>query len=155
MAYKVFISYSTMDLPIVDAFRQLLSNADVEVFVAEYSVWPSQQLNQGIEAALRSCDLFVLLWSQNSRASEYVQHEVGVARGCNKTILPVMLQPGLTLPGFVSELKYLPAYQNPPQALAWIQAFVAKNAAQQQQAVVVLVLLALLALVLLMSNDRR
>lgn len=146
MAYKVFISYSTKDLHIAEWAKRSLSIAGVEVFLAEYSVLPSARLNLEIELALRNCDLFVLLWTRNSKASDYVPQEIGIARGCNRTILPIVLEPGLSVPGFVSDLKYIPAYQNPGQSLAWVQAFVAQNAAQQQQQIAALVILVLLGL---------
>jgi len=40
MAYKVFISYSTKDIPNVDALRAFLQFPDVECFVSEYAVMP-------------------------------------------------------------------------------------------------------------------
>jgi hypothetical protein len=152
MAYKVFISYSTKDLYMADLARNSLSIAGVEVFLAEYSVQPSARLNLEIELALRGCDLFVLLWSRNSKASDYVPQEIGMARACGKTILPMVMESGLAVPGFVSDLKYIPAYQNPAQSLAWVQAFVAQNAAQQQQQTSTLVILALLGLIVWAAN---
>jgi len=155
MAYSVFISYSTKDLHIANHVRAALSLPGVNVFVAEYSVVPSAPLNGLIEVALRSCDLFVLLWSRNSRASDYVPQEIGIARGCNRTILPVVLEDGLTVPGFISDLKYLAAYRDPAQSFAWLQQFVLQNAAQQQQKTAMLVLLSVLGVVALMSSDQK
>jgi len=64
MAYNVFISYSSKNLHVVDWARATLSQPGVtEVFAGEYSVLPSQVLNDQIIHAIRSCDLFVLLWS--------------------------------------------------------------------------------------------
>jgi hypothetical protein len=73
---------------------------------------PSQVLNQQIELAIRNCDLFILLWSQDARASDYVPQEIGIAKGCNKVILPVVMEEGVSVPGFISDLKYLPAHRN-------------------------------------------
>lgn len=155
MAYSVFISYSTKDLHIANHVRAALSLPGVNVFVAEYSVLPSVPLNGLIEVALRSCDLFVLLWSRNSKASDYVPQEIGIARGCNRTIVPVVLEDGLTVPGFISDLKYLAAYRDPAQSFAWLQQFVLQNAAQQQQKTAMLVLLSVLGVVALMSSDQK
>jgi hypothetical protein len=54
MAYDVFISYSTKNLHIVDwAVKTLHQQGHIHVFAAEYSVQPSQVLNQQIELAIR------------------------------------------------------------------------------------------------------
>jgi len=133
MAYKVFISYSTNDFPIVEHVRRLLTSPEVEVFIAEYSINPSEPLDGKILAALKACDLFVLLWSRNSRASEWVPQEIGVARGNDKTILPIVLEDGLNLPAFIRDLKYLPAYRNPSESFIWLQQNILTRAQKQQK----------------------
>lgn len=133
MAYKVFVSYSTNDFPIVEHFRRLLASPEVEVFIAEYSVSPSQPLDDNIVSAVKACDLFVLLWSRNSKASEWVPQEIGIARGNDKTILPIVLEDGLNLPAFIRGLKYLPAYRNPSESFIWLQQNVFARAQKQQQ----------------------
>lgn len=93
MALKVFISYSTKDIQTVDFVRSILAGAPVEVFVAEYSVAPGTPLSPAIVTAIKQCNLFILLWSHNSRTSEWVPQEIGIAKGRNKQIIPVVLQP--------------------------------------------------------------
>jgi hypothetical protein len=100
----------------------------IHVFAAEYSVRPSQVLNQQIELAIRNCDLFILLWSQDARASDYVPQEIGIAKGCNKVILPVVIEEGVPVPGFIRELKYLPAHKNWDGSFHWLTQFVRANA---------------------------
>ena len=133
MAYKVFISYSTNDFPIVEHVRRLLAGPELEVFIAEYSVEPGAVLDQAILSAIKTCDLFVLLWSRNSRGSEWVPQEIGAARGDGKTILPIVLEDGLSLPAFISDLKFLPAYRNPSESFIWLQQNVFQRAQKQQK----------------------
>ena len=129
MAYDVFMSYSTKNLHIVDwAVKTLHQQGHIHVFAAEYAVQPSQVLNQQIELAIRGCDLFVLLWSQDARASDYVPQEIGIAKGCNKVILPVVMEEGVPVPGFISDLKYLPAHRNWDGSFQWLTQFVRANA---------------------------
>jgi hypothetical protein len=129
MAYNVFISYSSKNLNIVDWARSTLSQpGHIEVFAAEYSIIPSQALNEEIEAAIRACDLFVLLWSHDARGSDYVPQEIGIAKGCNKTILPVVMEDGLPVPGFISNLKYLAAHRDWNGSFIWLNQFVRENA---------------------------
>jgi hypothetical protein len=112
MAYKVFISYSTNDIPNVDALRKLLQFPDVECFVSEYAVTPGAPLAPTIKNAIQTCDLFVVLWSKNALASEWVSQEIGIAHGGQKPILPFVLEKNLQLPGFIKELRYVAAFQD-------------------------------------------
>jgi hypothetical protein len=101
MAYKVFVSYSTKDIPNVDALRQFLQFPEVECFVSEYAVAPGAPIATITKGAILGCDLFVLLWSKNAMASEWVSQEIGIAHGNHKPILPFVLEQGLALPGFI------------------------------------------------------
>jgi hypothetical protein len=135
MAYNVFISYSSKNLHIVDWARATLAQPGAtEVFAAEYSVLPSQVLNDEIVRAIRACDLFVLLWSHDARASDYVPQEIGIALGCNKTILPVVMEDKVPVPGFITNLKYLPAHKNWEGSFRWLAQFVHENSAKLKNA---------------------
>lgn len=135
MAYNVFISYSTKNLHVVDWARATLTQPGVtEVFAAEYSVLPSQKLNDEIVRAIRACDLFVLLWTHDARSSDYVPQEIGIAIGCNKTILPVVMEDNVPIPGFITNLKYLPAHRNWDGSFEWLTEFVHDNAKKLKNA---------------------
>jgi hypothetical protein len=155
MAYHVFISYSSKNMNIVDWARSTLSQpGHVEVFAAEYSVIPSQLLNDEIEKAIRACDLFVLLWSYDARASDYVPQEIGIAKGCYKTILPVVMEDDVPVPGFISNLKYLAAHKDWNGSFIWLTQFVRENAVKLAQAKTLGALVAtILGGVLLFSQD--
>ena len=109
---NVFVSYSTQDLENVEILQKSLSGTGVNVFVSEHSVKPSDHLSEKISDAINNCDLFVLLWSQNAKASEWVSQEIGKAHSLDKRILPLILTKGLNLPGFISGLKYIPVHEN-------------------------------------------
>jgi TIR domain len=115
--FKIFISYSTQDLDQVEMLRQQMKGTAIDVFVAEHSVQPSENLSQRISNAIQECDLFVVLWSNNAQNSGWVSQEIGRAGALNKTILPLVLQEGINLPGFISNLKYLPIYKAPEETL--------------------------------------
>ncbi|TKB23482.1 toll/interleukin-1 receptor domain-containing protein [Desulfopila sp. IMCC35006] len=117
MHFNIFVSYSTLDLPHVELLEKQLKNTFINVFVAEHSVKPSEDLSKKIENAIRQSDLFVLLWSKNAKESEWVSQEIGKATAFNKTILPLVLDKGLKLPAFISELKYIPVYKDASAAL--------------------------------------
>lgn len=136
--FKVFVSYSTHDLKNVAELQQSLSGTGVEVFVAQHSVIPGEHLPASISAAISACDLFVLLWSDNAKGSEWVSQEIGRAHALKKRMLPLILTKGLSLPGFIKELKYLPVYENPSVAIEEarsivLEGFQAKLAVLEQQ----------------------
>jgi hypothetical protein len=132
MSYKVFISYSTKDFSSVEYVRGLIASPDVDIFIAEYSVVPGEPLNSKILEAIKSCDMFVLLWSKNSKESEWVPQEIGVASGTDKLIFPIILDEGLILPGFISNLKYFAAYKNPAESFLLLQEHVKNYSAKQK-----------------------
>ena len=107
MPYKVFISYSTKDLMKVNNIREQLKREGVEVFVAEYSIRPGEGLNRKIIEEIKNCDLFVFLCTKNSIKSEYVNQEIGIAKGNNKYIISIITQKGLKPPALINNLKYL------------------------------------------------
>lgn len=124
MNYSVFISYSTKDLSVVNYVKNLLENYSIQVYVAEYTAPPGVDLTNHIKNSITSCDLFILLWSSNSKNSEWVTPEIALASANNKTIIPVVLEPNLELPVFIKNLKYLEAYTNPQQAFEYLRRYV-------------------------------
>ena len=124
MSYKVFISYSTKDLTIVNHVKKTLSSDEIEVFVAEYSTQPGTDLSRDIQNAIFNCDLFLVIWSENSKTSEWVQQEIGIATAHDKYILPVVLNKSLKLPAFISNLKYLDSSMDIEKALKKIKKIV-------------------------------
>ncbi|MBD3647446.1 MAG: toll/interleukin-1 receptor domain-containing protein [Pseudomonadales bacterium] len=133
MSFKVFISYSTRDLERVNGVRDMLEHSTIEVYIAEYSLDPGQPISDSIVAAIRDCDLFLLVWSDNAATSEWVPQEIGIAKSAKKTILPVVLEKGLTLPGFIRDLKYLDAYTDPQSSLELLQELIFRDAEAKQQ----------------------
>lgn len=117
MPFRIFVSYSSKDLPHVEALQRQLHGSAVEVFVAEHSVKPSEDLAPRIANAIEECDFFVLLWSENAKASDWVSQEIGRASALKKPILPLVLSPNSALPGFIQGLKYLPVHTNSESAL--------------------------------------
>lgn len=132
--FKVFVSYSTFDLQNVAELQRALAGTGVQVFVVEHSVLPSQALAPTISRAIAACDLFVLIWSKNAKASEWVSQEIGQAHSLRKQILPLVLTEGMALPGFISGLKYVPVFKDPAKGIVsarnvMLRLFQAKQAA--------------------------
>lgn len=133
MAFRVFVSYSTRDLALATHVKQLLESSGATVFVAEYSLLAGANLTPDILQAIKDCDLFILLWSDNAKASEWVPQEIGAAKVLGKPVIPVLLHPGANAPGFLQGLKYLPLHSNPERALAWLHQHVASKVQEKAQ----------------------
>jgi hypothetical protein len=118
MDFKIFVSYSSHDLKQVYLLKQQLENTPLTVFVAEHSIMPGQELEPTISKAVDECDLFIVLWSKNAKDSDWVSQEIGHARALKKEILPLVLTEGMSLPGFINNLKYLPVYEETQKALS-------------------------------------
>lgn len=153
MSYTVFISYSSLDLPLVQEVRRILETAPIKVFVAEHSVQPGESLSSTIIEAIQACDLFLLLWNEHSKESAWVQSEVGIAKSEKKAILPVVLDQGVPLPGFVRGIKYLKATDDRASALGLLRRHVFGRARRKQQQDGLVWLSLGAALVFLLSSD--
>ncbi len=130
--FNVFVSYSTSDLQNVEELKNSLVGSGINVFVAEHSVLASETLSDKISTAIAACDLVILLWSSNAKASEWVSQEIGKAHSLHKTILPLVLEDGLHLPGFISGLKYLPVFKDRQTAMSQAHAFVMEQLQAKQ-----------------------
>lgn len=142
MAYKVFVSYSTKSIHIAQWALQSLSQPGMtEVFVAEYSLYPGAPLNELLLAEIRECDIFVLLWTGAARSSDWVPQEIGAARMANRLIVPVVLEPNLPVPAFISGVKHLRAYEDWEGAFVTLKNFIdaqAIEAAKRKQTGIIL-----------------
>lgn len=156
MAYNVFISYSSKNMKVVDWARTSLAQPGLtDVFAAEYSIKPGQVLNAEIIRAIRSCDLFVLLWGRDARASDYVSQEIGIAIGCNKTILPVVMEKRVPVPAFISNLKHLDAHKDWEGSFKQLKQIVDANAANLQNVKAIATIGAMIVAFIILSNSKK
>ena len=92
MAVKVFISYSSEDAkrvkPIKDALKY---HPGLEIFYADESFFPGDNIPSRIKSEIDKCDYLFLFHSKNSQKSQWVQNEVGIAIGKNKSVVPILL----------------------------------------------------------------
>jgi hypothetical protein len=129
MPYSVFVSYSSQDLPAVNLLQACLKGVvGLDLFVAENSLPPGASMSEQILHRIRMCDMFIVFWSQNAKESAWVSQEIGAARASGKLVIPVMLERGLSLPGFLAGLKYLKAFGTMKEALSWLRTHVATRA---------------------------
>ena len=86
--------------------RQELISRGLDVFLAEESTPPGADWSRLISAALRHAELLLLLDSPDSRASQFVQQEAGMALASGIPVIPVSLDGKIDqLPGWLSGIE--------------------------------------------------
>jgi len=117
MTLNIFLSYSNNDTQSAsDILQRFKRIPNVDVFLAKENV-VAGNLADGITSKIKACDIFIVLYSKNSHNSQYVQNEIGVAKGSDKVILILSLddtKPTAMLQG----ITYYPLYNSDVANLA-------------------------------------
>ncbi len=87
----VFISYSSKDFLYVRGIVQMLKELGVSYWKAPEMIPAGSNYAREIPAAIRDCDVFLLVVSQFSQKSIWVEKELDTAINHRKKILPIKL----------------------------------------------------------------
>ena len=68
------------------------------------------QLDEYLITKIKMSDQFIVLYSKNSQHSNYVQQEIGVAKGNNKIIIPILLDAESKPDAMLNGISYLSIY---------------------------------------------
>lgn len=90
--HDIFISYSTKDQAQAETVRDILEKNGIPCWMAPRDIPGGSNYTKEIPIAIRSCQVFVLILSQNSQSSHWVLKELDAAVNCGKVILPFMLE---------------------------------------------------------------
>lgn len=88
---KVFISYARADLNYAQALEQVLHADTVEVWRDQHSLYGGELWPKKIGEAIADCEVVLLLWSEHSAASHFVEFEWTTALALKKAIIPLLL----------------------------------------------------------------
>ncbi len=158
MAYTVFLSHSSRDASWVNWIRANAQQVQIDVYLHEFDPQPGQSLAAKLQAAIQSCDALVVLLTESSQASAYVHQEIGIAKGLNKPVIP-LVQPGIKKESLamLDGLEYIPFdFKNPQQALQTLLPHLQKlRQAKENQVAILFGFAALVALALLSSGNRK
>jgi len=89
---EVFISHSSKDANKADEICRILEGKGVSCWMAPRDVPPGGSYGKEIMKAIRGCNIFLLLVSQNANVSEHVTTEIDIAFDAKKVIIPFMLE---------------------------------------------------------------
>ncbi|MEW6406674.1 MAG: toll/interleukin-1 receptor domain-containing protein [Chloroflexota bacterium] len=90
MTGQIFISYSRADTSFVSNLISDLISQGLDVWMDQRNISAGQRWDNTIQQALQACDVFVIVLSPNSVASENVLDELSYAISENKRIIPVL-----------------------------------------------------------------
>ena len=85
----VFISYSTKDNEFVEKTVKLIRSMNVSFWKAPENIPSGSSYAQEIVNAIRNCSLFLVLLSDNSQNSMWVEKEIDCALSYERNILPL------------------------------------------------------------------
>ena len=90
--HDIFISYSTKDQAQAETVRDILEKNGIPCWMAPRDIPGGSNYTKEIPVAIRSCQVFVLVLSDNAQSSPWVLKELDMAVNCGKVILPFMLE---------------------------------------------------------------
>lgn len=153
--YEIFVSYSTLNIEkakkVSNYFTQI---QDVSVFLSDSNLIIGQ-LSDILIDKIKRCDLFIVLYSKESHNSIYVQQEIGVAKGNNKPIIPILIdneiRPGAMLQG----ISYLSIYDEnkAKEQMPKLYNYIIRESKKKKSNQALLVLGGLLALGYILSDE--
>lgn len=89
---EIFLSHAAADRALVARIKSRLEALGVRTYAAEHDGRAGENLHDKVTAALRRCDLMVVLLTQTGHASRYVHQEIGFAKRDGKLIIPMVAQ---------------------------------------------------------------
>lgn len=91
MSDKVFISYSSKDTQIIKKILEKLKEAGIDYWKAPEMIPAGSNYAREIPRAIEKCGVFVLMISESSQDSIWVEKEIDCAINARKTIVPLNL----------------------------------------------------------------
>ncbi|MCM3883195.1 TIR domain-containing protein [Frankia sp. R82] len=116
---RVFISYARPDAAVGESIRRRMSDAGHHVFLdvdEDRGVIIGEEWEKRLYQELRAADALVAVITSRYAASSWCLAEVAVARSREVVLLPLLVEPGVTLP-LLSSLHYLDYAADPQRAV--------------------------------------
>jgi hypothetical protein len=92
MSLQIFISYAHSDIDIANRLTKDLEQAGYEVWYDRTDIKTGTRWDDEIVKGLNTSEIFLVLLSNKSAASQNVKDEIGYAIDHNKQILPILLE---------------------------------------------------------------
>lgn len=89
MGTSIFFSHSTRDRKWCEWLAADAAKFGVTAYLAEHDPQPGKQLAEKVKWNIGRCDALVVLLTENSVSSSYVQQEIGWALAKGKLVIPL------------------------------------------------------------------
>ena len=116
--YEVFISYSSKDKTYADAIVHTLEEYGIKCWIAYRDAVPGEKYSASIISAIREAKIFLLIFSENSKASQHVKNEINYATKVGSVIIPFRVEdvaPDDSLEYYLGATHWLEALTKPLQ----------------------------------------
>lgn len=116
MDSKVFISHSSKDKATADAVCGHLEAAGIKCWVAPRDIKAGSDWTEGIIQGIDSCQVIILVFSENANVSEHVRREVAKAISLGLAVIPFRIEnaaPNGSLAYFLGTVHWLDAIVPP------------------------------------------
>lgn len=90
---KIFVSHSSKDEKAVNDILELLRQLSISYWKAPEMIPVGSNYAREIPQAIKECEIFLLILSEASQASIWIEKEIDLAINCRKTIVPVKIDP--------------------------------------------------------------
>ena len=92
MAHDIFVSYSTKDKTIADSVVAALENNNIRCWYAPRDIEAGEDWGKAISTAIKSCQVFLVIFSEHSNRSQRVLDEVNLAISQQAVIVPFRIE---------------------------------------------------------------
>lgn len=110
---KVFISYSTKDLHLIERLEQTIKAAGIKPYVASADDQPGTLLWEKVKSNIKNSNCMLVILTKNGSRSKWVQQEIGVADALSIPVIPVA-EKGVDLRGFLEGRNVIEFDKNDP-----------------------------------------
>jgi hypothetical protein len=117
---KVFLSYSSEEIPFVRAVAEELERRGVDAWLDQARLGPGASFHEAFDESLESAKLFIVFVSEKTLQSSWANFEIGAAVGREKPVLPVFLTEAARLqaPSVIAHRSGIAAYHLKPDEVA-------------------------------------
>lgn len=102
----MFISHSVTDYENVEELADVLESYRIEPYIAERDIQYGGFLSEKIKINIDNSDAVLVIWTNNSRHSDWVNQEIGYAERAGKQIIP-LVEKGVKVKGFLEGREYV------------------------------------------------
>src|SRR5437879_1361287 len=113
---RVFISYSHDDESVARELKESLHSTEVLGWMDQADIAAGEASSRSVKESLRQASAVVVLVSERSLKSQWVQFEIGAALAMDKLIIPILIGPSggePPLPDWLQGIRYIDARHRP------------------------------------------